>query len=339
MPQKRNATKKTTDTFKPSKSELNRPLFIYDLNGVLKCETTIAAYIKEAKTTYKSINLAARSYKNYGYINNKKTVLKEFVSLSAVTKFYTTDEVMTLFAKWMRKRLPYHLKNFQKLYEDDYNDVNEFTSMALCYIMNTIRLPESNNNFESSLIYKYKMCRIDVNRSRRIRRDNGEISDFDIRNEKGSKCSFIQSYGDRMVYDKGDIHNCVADENYSKQIESIGIILKQYVVPDKVDFFLSIVEWQEFDFTDKPSFKNMTIARRYKEHIMFLMENYPPKETMSATNYIQVVIDECWSAIVNYRDEIIDLSISNVYKDFDDLELCDFNSGVSHLKDINNAIQ
>ena len=340
MTQKRNPVGKTAETKQVTipKSALLKELYVYDLDGILKKQTTIGNYIKEAKTTYNSINLAVTSYKNYGYINNKRANVKEFVSLTPITKFYTADEVMDIFAKWIRKRFPYHLKNFAKVYKTDTpDDVNDFASLALQYIMKTIRMPESNNNFESSLIYKYKMCRLDVLRARDVRKKHGEVSDFNVKNSTGDKVSFISNYGNRSVYDNGDVHNCVADENYSKQIESIGLILKQYVEPAKVDFFLTCIEWQDFDFGDKPVFKSMTLVRRYKEHIAYLMTICPADKTMSKTDYVELVIEECWNAIKHYKEEIIDIAKSNVYKDFDDLELADFNSGVSHLRNIENA--
>lgn len=340
MTQKRNDNAKTEAPYKPNKKQLQAQLFVYSLDGVLIKETTVADYIKSAKTTYNSITLATFGPKGYGYINNKTTKNKEFVSTKIVTKFFTSDEVMDMFAKWIRRRFDYHLKKFAKIYPtDSHDDVNEFASMALQYIMKTIRMPESNNNFESSLIYKYKMCRLDTHRARKVRKDHGEVSDFNVANQTGGRVSFISNYGNKTVYDNGDVHNCIADENYSKQIESIGLILKHYIEPAKVDFFLNIVEWQEFDFVDRPVFKTMTLVRRYKEHINYLMTICPPEVEMSATSYVELVIDECWEAIRHYKEEIIDISQTNVYKDFDDLELSDFNSGVSHLKNIENAFQ
>jgi len=323
---KRNVNSKSTDS---NNSILYKTVYVYTLDGKLKGEYSLNDYIAKSKLSLKSIESTATSYKGYGFVTNNDK--KEFISFNPITHFYTSKEVMDMFSKWYKKYFEINKIKVSNMFpKDSEEDRDDYISMALMYIVNTINSPESNNNFEASFVYKYKMCRLDVLRARKVLKKHGHVdSAKDVLPvlELRTDCDFnlLSNISERSIFDNGEVHNCVADENYSKQIESIGIILKQYLPSEKVDLFLAVIEWERFEFDTKPEFKPLTLFVRYKEHILYLKSMYPSlTPDISNTKYTLEILEECWSLLTSKTDEIKDFANNNKYKEFDDYTLFDF---------------
>ena len=315
-------------------------LYIYNNLHKLVNITTVKDYsVKVNKTASNIINIA-KSFKGYGFDND------HFISLTPIERFLTSEEVMKLFNKWLIKGYDRNLVKLKGMYKTKFNE--EYYSLAMLYVVEAIKSERSVNDFEQSLIYKYRTSMLDCERAYKLRHDNGLSSDFSISSAAGGRAGFnlhsnnidisdvslfietMAEEGD-SIFDTKKNYDCVEDYNSIKRFDVIGYILKETFGSQQVDIFVDVLQ-SEYDFTSIetiPDFKYNTLIRKYKDQIHTLKTNTKGFSVihnkdfskLSNTSFFKFIINECWHVFVNNIDRIRIESDRHTFKSIDNYGL------------------
>ena len=291
-----NKSKNQTKSINP-----NQPLYIHDIKGKLIRTTTIKDYSNKAGKTPLNIYNIATSVKGYGFDNNT------FISLKVIERLLTPKEVMTIFNKWLITGYDRNLVKLKGMYKNKFDE--EYYSLALLYITETIYTDRGINDFEQALIYKYRTSMLDCERAHKLRHDNGLSPDFHLIlphtykvDENYESPLFIETMsmeGDSL-FDTKKNYDCVEDYNSIKRLDVIGYILKEKFSEQQVDIFIEILQ-DKFDFVDFntiPNFRYTTLIRKYKDAIISMKKKDVENKKLSNTAYLTMIVEQCWNAFV-----------------------------------------
>lgn len=319
-----NKSKTQTKSINP-----NQPLYIHDIKGKLIRTTTIKDYSNKVGKTPINVYNIATSVKGYGFDNNT------FISLTPIERFLTSEEVMTIFNKWLIKGYDRNINKLKAMYKTKFNE--EYYSLAMLYIVEAIKSERSVNDFEQSLIYKYRTSMLDCERSNKLRKDNGLSSDFSLSSFDNIDISDVSLFIETMaeegdsIFDTKKNYDCVEDYNSIKRFDVIGYILKETFGSQQVDIFVDVLQ-SEYDFTSIetiPDFKYNTLIRKYKDQIHTLKTNTKGFSVihnkdfskLSNTSFFKFIINECWHVFVNNIDRIRIESDRHTFKSIDNYGL------------------
>ena len=294
-------------------------LYVYDVKGNLKATTTVNQYCKTKRKSKTAVMSACKSFKGYGFVED------EFVSLTPIKRFYSTNEVVKMFNDWLKNNLDKNVVKLKAMYRKKYND--EYLYQALLYITEAINSPRSVNNFEQALVYKYKTCFLDEQRKVERRRDNGLREDIIITDDAGNSISYIDTYAteDDDLWNEKKYY-CVEDYNSIKRFDVIGYILKEKYPSDAVDMFIEMLQGEyEFDtLSNTPKFRYMTLIRKYKGIVKSLKkDDCSENKALSDSKYLEYFTQELWNEMNNNLSRIIEESDRYTYKSLEDYTLAE----------------
>lgn len=315
---------KSVSTSKSKNTNFNQPLYIHDIKGKLIKTTTIKDYSIKTGKTPSNIYSIAISVKGYGFINNN------FISLKIIDRLLTPEEVISLFNKWLIKGYDRNITKLKGMYKNKFDE--EYYSLALLYITESIYRDRSVNDFEQALIYKYRTSMIDCERTHKLRHDNGLSPDFYLILSSNHKVDenqdspmFIETLcmeGDSL-FDTKKNYDCVEDYNSIKRFDVIGYILKEQFDSQEVDMFVDILQSQ-YDFVNLksiPNFKYSTLIRKYKDVIVSLKKKDIERKKLSNTNYLIFIVKKCWNVFVRNIERVKRECEYHTFKSIDDYGL------------------
>ena len=324
---------KKTAEYNSANINPNSTMYIYTLKGVLVGTSTISKYAKKTGKTPSNIITILTSFKGYGFCNNN------FISLNKIEALVTSEEAMQLFGKWLRKGYDRTKAKLKNIYKKEFNE--EFYQMAMLYVSEAIVSERSVNNFEQSLVYKYRMFILDKSRKDALDYEKGLRSDFQVStgqaNDDALVKTTIYSDSDFALYinslaiegdsltDTKKNYDCVEDYNSIKRFDVIGYILKESFTNLEVDIFIEILQG-DFDFTslsEIPNFKYLTLIRKYKEEVILLKKYYCPERKISNSDFLKEVIEKCWTKFIENKDRIISECRYNTFKTLDEYSLAE----------------
>ena len=302
----------------------NSTIYIYSLQGVLSGTSTILKYSRKTGRAMSNILIVLTSFKGYGYSEGK------FISLKELDSLMTVEEAMCIFNKWLIKGYKSTKSKLKNIYKEHFDE--EFYQMAMLYVTEAIISERSVNNFEQSLIYKYRMYVIDKSRTDKINYEKGLRPDFQIANEEGGVKNGIEDIplyintlaleGDSITDTKKN-YNCVEDYNSIKRFDIIGYILKESFTNLEVDIFIEILQG-DFDFTSldiTPTFKYLTLIRKYKEEVLLLKNHYCPDRKISNSDFLKEIVEKCWLNLIENKSRIVSECRYNTFKTLDEYTL------------------
>jgi hypothetical protein len=263
--------------------------------------TTIKEFANKVGKTSLNIYNIATSVKGYGFERNT------FISLKVIERLLTPKEVLTLFNKWLITGYERNITKLKGMYRGKFDE--EYYSLAMLYITESIYTERSINDFEQALIYKYRTSMLDCERAHKIRHDKGLSPDFYLILPSNHKVDdnqdsplFIETMsmeGDSL-FDTKKNYDCVEDYNSIKRLDVIGYILKEKFSEQQVDIFIEILQ-DKFDFVDFntiPNFRYTTLIRKYKDTIISMKKGDIENKKMSNTAYLTMIVEQCWKAFV-----------------------------------------
>lgn len=295
-------------------------LYVYDTDCNFLYEILIDFYAKSVNKSVKNILEISKSFKGYGYDNGN------YISIKKIEKFYNTSEVTEMFNDWLKINYKSLIKKLKNMYKTKYSE--EVLSDAMFYVVESINKKRSVNNFEQSIIFKYKCFMIDSERVAKNRKLNGYTDDFIIIDKYGDEQSFIQNYAKSTdsFFDTKQNYDCILDYNSIKRFDIIGYILKEFLDVDSVNLFIEILQG-DFDFknlTEIPNFKYNTLIRKYKQEIETIKNKNIIFKNISNSKYLKNLVEKCWNVMSENIERIVKDCNLHTFKNVDDYNLLDF---------------